>query len=196
MMTSGAAAQLDFDVAYHPNGLIGDALTVEVSTDCGLTYTQAYYKAGITLNTGGLSAISYAPFASSDWRKEVVDLSSFIGNHVLIRFVNTCANGNNIYVDNINISTIVGVPKIANNLNVDILPNPTNSKTTIHLNQVLDEDLEIELMGMNGQLLYQSSLVAGASSMDLDLSNLPASMYLVRLRTSAVVEVRKIVVTR
>ncbi len=99
-----------FDVAYRTFGTsYFDSLIVEVSSDCGVTYTPMYIKSGSLLSTGGNSNSSWAPSAANDWRSEQIDLSGFIGGTVFVRFINSCDYGQNLYLDNINI-TIVGPP--------------------------------------------------------------------------------------
>ena len=42
-------------------------------------------------------------FNGIEWRKETVDLSPYLGNEVLFKFVGYCGGGNNLYLDNINV---------------------------------------------------------------------------------------------
>ncbi|MCT4582939.1 MAG: S8 family serine peptidase [Flavobacteriales bacterium] len=101
---------LTFDVAYRTySPSYFDSLIVEVSSDCGITYTPLYLKSGSTLSTGGSSTSSWEPTNAGDWRAEQVNLSAYIGGKVFVRFINSCDYGQNLYLDNINI-TVVGPP--------------------------------------------------------------------------------------
>jgi len=198
-LTTGSAAQVTFDVAYREySSTYSDDLRVDISTDCGANYSQIYLKGGQTLATGANATSSWSPNSANDWRNESIDLTSYIGSHIILRWVNLCGYGNNLYVDNINVdlSPPLGLDPIANTFNLDVLPNPTKGETTINLNETLTEDLGIEVVGMNGKVLFQSTLMAGESNLSLDLSKLPAAIYLLRLRSSQMVDVRKITVTK
>ena len=103
-LTNATYAELEFDVAYTPYSLsYQDGLRVDVSTDCGSTYTQVYFKEGDSLATiPGLTTSTWAPDSAGDWRRDSIDLSAYLGNIVKIRFVNITGYGNSLYLDNIN----------------------------------------------------------------------------------------------
>lgn len=115
-----SSAQLTFDVAYAPyNASTYDGLEVWVSTDCGGTFTSVYSKSGTTLATTSATTGSFTP-TSAQWRTETIDLTSFVGNSsVWIAFRNLAGYGNNLYLDNINVTGVSGTP-----------PTPTASFTS------------------------------------------------------------------
>jgi hypothetical protein len=104
-LSATSYAQLEFDIAYSVyTSFYIDGLRVEISTDCGQTYTQIYFKDGDTLSTtASPSPWSWAPAGSGDWRRDAVNISAFTGNNVKIRFANINGFGNNLYLDNIEI---------------------------------------------------------------------------------------------
>ena len=111
---AGAGALMTFDVAHRPyNTTLTDILRVEVSTDCGATYTSVYNKGGMTLATAGTTTANWSPNTSGDWRNDTVDLSTYVGNVVLLRFVNETAYGNNTFVDNVNLALTGVLPPAA-----------------------------------------------------------------------------------
>ena len=117
-MTQAAAtanAYLTFDVAYRQySSNYSDDLRIDLSTDCGQTFTQVYFKDGQNLATGNTSTTSWSPSSDLDWRNDTVDLSSYVGNEITLRFVNISGWGNNLYVDNINVELLGALPPIAN----------------------------------------------------------------------------------
>jgi len=107
-----SSAQLVFDVAYAPYDATNyDGLEVLVSTDCGGTFTSVYSKSNTTLATAPATGnVSFVPTVAQ-WRSETVDLTPYVGNSsVWIAFKNLSGYGNNIYVDNINVTGISGAP--------------------------------------------------------------------------------------
>ncbi|MCO5261142.1 MAG: choice-of-anchor D domain-containing protein [Crocinitomicaceae bacterium] len=108
------SAQLSFDVAYRKRATANnDRLRVEFSTDCGSTWqaTPIYDKAGTTLQTVATALNGYwIPSAASDWRNEVINLTSYIGSSsssVQFRFRgNSSGNGGNLYVDNVKFTAV------------------------------------------------------------------------------------------
>lgn len=81
-----------------------DTLEIMVSPDCGQSFNTVYKKWGTALSTkAGFTATEFIP-VKSDWKKETIDLSRFKGNDIQIKIRGTNQYGNNIYLDNINIS--------------------------------------------------------------------------------------------
>ncbi len=104
-LTNTNDVQLAFDVSYAQytaNSL--DGLRIEVSTDCGETFTfTPYERLGAALATVNPTTGNFSPSAASQWRRDTVDLSPFTGSSVQLRFVGICDYGNNLFLDNINL---------------------------------------------------------------------------------------------
>lgn len=111
---AGATAMMTFDVAYRAySATFADDLRVDLSTDCGQTFNPVYFKGGATLATGADATQSWQPTLATDWRNDTVDLTTYLGSNVVLRFVNVCGYGNNLYVDNINVDVIGALPPAA-----------------------------------------------------------------------------------
>ncbi|MBX2928702.1 MAG: T9SS type A sorting domain-containing protein [Saprospiraceae bacterium] len=78
-------------------------------------------------------------------------------------------------------------------LTFNFFPNPAGDRITLRLSQRAVQDGELFLLDMQGRLLQRSVLPAGALQHELDLSNLPTGIYLVRLRVGAQQEVLRLV---
>ena len=104
---NATAASLTFNVAYRQRlGTTNDRLIVEISEDCGATWTATTYdKQGATLATSGtLAANEYYPTAAGHWRNENINLLSYVtgtSKNIRFRFRGIANNGNNIFVDDI-----------------------------------------------------------------------------------------------
>lgn len=101
---------LTFDLAYAVYDLntYWDAMRIDLYTDCGQTFAgTVYYKEKDVLATIPPQGGPYLPSNANQWRKEIVNLSEFAGESVVLHFVNITGYGNNLYIDNINISNVV-----------------------------------------------------------------------------------------
>ena len=95
---------LYFDVSYAPySSAYSDSLVVEVSTDCGASFTRVYAKDGTSLATTANSQSQFIPGGSSDWRTDSVVLSNSNGDFVQFRIKGIGGYGNNLYIDNIRV---------------------------------------------------------------------------------------------
>ncbi|MCX6270734.1 MAG: PKD domain-containing protein [Bacteroidetes bacterium] len=110
-LTGVSSPQLTFNVAYREYSTsYHDTLKVLVYTNCGTTYSSTIYsKTGSVLATGAATTSSFTPSVSSDWRQETLDLSAFAGSNITIRFQCVNGYGNNLYIDDINITGSVGL---------------------------------------------------------------------------------------
>ncbi|MCE2773229.1 MAG: PKD domain-containing protein [Bacteroidetes bacterium] len=107
------AIQLTFDVAYaRYNATRSDTLEVLVSNDCGATWTSVYIKGGTQLSTKPDQTSFFTP-TSSQWRNESVSLAAFSGQQIMLAFRNRGHNGNNIWLDNINLTGTVNTAPVA-----------------------------------------------------------------------------------
>jgi PKD repeat protein len=106
-------AFVDFRVAYRAwSASFFATLALEVSTDCGVSYTSVWTKSGSALATvSPPSSMSFTPAGANDWRQELVDISTYAGNpSVQLRFKLTDQFSNNIYLDDIKVLGITSTP--------------------------------------------------------------------------------------
>ncbi len=147
-LTGLTTPSLKFDVAYCQYSTENDRLQVYVSTDCGGTWTSVYNKAGSTLATKAAQTGAFTPTAAQ-WRTETVDLSSYASaNKLFIRYTATSNYGNNLYVDNINVSTPSG---IEDNINAtfNVYPNPATDYVQVSFENA--ENITVSLINSMGQ---------------------------------------------
>lgn len=104
-LIAGNTPFLSFDVAYATyNESSPDGLRVEVYTDCGQQLADIIYnKMGAELATVLNQSDEWHPTAASHWRHETIDLQAFAGNSIVLKFVNNCFYGNDLYLDNIQV---------------------------------------------------------------------------------------------
>lgn len=100
---SGAtSASLFFDLSYAFNSPRNDRLRILTSTDCGQTYDDVVVdEAGESLSVTS-SALSWKPSLQDQWIRRFVTLNNLAGEpNARLAFVATNANGNNLYLDNL-----------------------------------------------------------------------------------------------
>ncbi|MDP2188994.1 MAG: S8 family serine peptidase [Sphingobacteriaceae bacterium] len=111
-LTGGVVAPyLYFDVSYAQfSATLFDGLRIEVSNDCGQTYQpSSYFKEGLNLATVGTLTSTFTPNLASQWRRDSVDLTPYLGSRIRIKFVGICGYGNNLYLSNIAVNTSSGM---------------------------------------------------------------------------------------
>jgi hypothetical protein len=111
---------IEFDLAHKNFPGFNDRLQVLFSKDCGQTFiASSFDKSGAVLATAGASTANYTTPAATDWVKQRIalggtDLSSGL---LQIAFRVTNGFGNNIFIDNINITIKVDRDMMVSQIN-------------------------------------------------------------------------------
>ncbi len=204
-----SGAILTFKHAYawlNKNGTISDrydSLAISVSTDCGNSWTQIWKKGGSqlsTLTSGAGQSKAFTPTASQ-WVSNSISLSAYAGQgSVLVKFIACNRNGNNLYIDNINISGTMapapaaiaietdqlttGINEVNNENTLKVFPNPFRSGDQLYFTTELAIDASITLVDMMGKEIHtfsQKAVFAKGQHVFEYPSNLPAGIYFVKL---------------
>lgn len=203
-LTGTAAPMLSFDIAYaQRNSTSNDKLEIFVSNNCGSTWTSVFSQAGPLMTIMQPQTSAYVPNPSdpADWRTESVNLTNFNTNGVIVKFVTTSDNGNNLYLDNINLvqTEPTGLNKLtAAPVSVNIFPNPSNGLTTLQVNANHSGTAKITLVSVVGQLVYSKevSLAAGENTIQIDAKDFAAGVYSVMVDSGNGTVVKKLTVTK
>lgn len=185
-MTLVTSAALSFTVAYAQyNPFYIDGLAVLVSTNCGVSWTTIWSKSGSTLATAPNTTNAFVP-AANEWRTEMVSLAPYVGStQLFIKFVATNGYGNNIYVDNIDVTTATDAPLTGLDQNaMSVYPNPAQDVATVSF--ILDEqtDVTVNVYDMTGALVLsqnEGTTGAGMHAIPLSTGELATGMYTLEL---------------
>lgn len=186
------APNLTFDVAYaRYGGQYSDTLEVLVSTNCGASLTSVYLKGGNTLATAPNNSEFFTPSAS-EWRNESIDLSAYSGqDQLLIAFRNRGRWGNNIYVDNVNLSSPIGTISPPAVPTINIYPNPVAQGSCLRISGPTIGAKAL-LFNIKGKQVGQWTLGTDAS-IDLPAS-LSAGTYALSIISDQYIWNRKVVI--
>ncbi|GHC44754.1 hypothetical protein GCM10008083_04200 [Ulvibacter litoralis] len=195
LTTSPTDAALLFDLAKAQySSSLFDGLRVEVSTDCGVTYTTVYEKTNLELSTvSGYVTSNWSPSTSSDWRTEVIDLNAFIDDNVQIKFVNINGYGNSTFIDNINITSILGVSENKLEDTVSVYPNPTSDTVFVTFKNNDFEAVSITITNSLGQQL-QNINTTNTDTMALEVSGYASGLYFVTIEAAGSSITKKLLV--
>jgi hypothetical protein len=180
---SGPTA-LAFDYAYtYYDDTLFDSLRVEVSANCGETWTTLFHDGYNGLVTAAPRTTSYIP-ANSDWVTRTFDLTSYNGAEILIRFLAESGYGNNLYIDNINVAQTTGVKELTLNT-FDLTPNPTRNVANVRFSLAKPESVRLLVFNSIGALVQTQDLgelSTGEFNQKLDATNLNSGSYRVVLQ--------------
>jgi len=182
-----------------------DSLDVDVSTDCGNTWTNVY-ATNVATATPAQSintAVAFVP-TSAQWKVDSADIS-IAANHpnVLVRFRPQNFDGNNIYLDNVNIykydsvNYVNAITPVSGIQSVSVYPNPSNSQLNINLQLENDAAVSYQLTDLTGNVVVAMPAQvrgAGQNMFTINTAALADGVYFVTIfagndRTSKMVSV-------
>ena len=141
--TNATTISLSFDYAYSlwtnpslPQNW-SDTLIILVSSDCGLTWEKVWEKAGANLVTTNpiYNEFEWFPSNNNDWKSENINLNNYINSDgVIIKFRNINQYENNLFLDNINISSDASTYISNEELKdiIEVYPNPADRLININ----------------------------------------------------------------
>jgi hypothetical protein len=69
-------------------------------------------------------------------------------------------------------------------LTLEVFPNPVSSQLRLQLNRVYDSDFYVYVLDFAGKVKFIRTFPAGSLQMDLNMTDLPSGVYLIRLYDS------------
>ncbi len=193
---------LSFDIAYAMRNLSSsDQLDFMASYDCGATWTNFYSKAGSSLTnlqTPLTSAYTPDPLDISQWRSELVTLTGFNKPNVISKFVVTNNKGNNLYLDNINLSQSTGIAKQnKNNASFGLFPNPAANNVVLKLDANNTGSVKVSITNALGQVVYSKTISSNDSNiLAIDTKELSNGLYLVNVESAKMNATQKLVISK
>jgi len=107
------------------------------------------------------------------------------------------SNGNNIYIDDLNLDGLVGINEVMEeSLSFNVYPNPVISKGSIEFTLTDRQPVLIDVVDVMGRVVNQISettLDAGEYQFELP-ADIAAGLYSVRLNVNGYITTRKVVV--
>jgi len=203
-LTGSATPTMKFDVAYARRLYRSDTLQVLASADCGNSWTLVYQKQDSILSTIQLLALasSFTPSAS-EWRTETITLPGFNQPNVLVKFRIKNDAGNNVYLDNVNVTqsqpaTLGLNSQTLKDRGILVYPNPSNGLIHVAIKTKETSLTSLSLLNTTGQLLMikETMLNAGENNIDLNLEKFPAGLYQLVITTNDQKLVKKISLIR
>lgn len=191
-LTNTTEALLSYDYAYARWGSgYEDGFRIDISTDCGQSWTELFYAFGDTLTTVSNQQEWWEPGDCSDWSVgNIIDITDYVGEEVVIRFVAINGWGNNFYLDNINfLYSIVGTEEIAQTVEMNLYPNPSKGNFIIEHNL---NNARLSLVGLDGKVILEQEV--NNYKMQINRS-LPSGIYHVLLTDGKVVLNRKLIIS-
>jgi len=192
-MTQVMNPTIKFQVAYKSkNASSNDIFKVGISSDCGKSWSTRFYanSSSLLINSGS-SNFNFIP-SSTEWKSATVTLTSAMraSKNLLIRFDLTSRNGNNIYIDDVEVTgTLVGldnknIPENAFN----IYPNPTDNGFYLEVENIekgnQTDIFMTNLVGERVKVIANEDLADKKDRIFVETSSLSSGIYFVTFQNN------------
>lgn len=171
MFASGT--ELTFDYAFaSKTGSSTDRLYIYASTDCGKTWSPRRILSGTLLQTASATSGDFIPSAS-EWKTATVSLAQYtLPDPIQIKFSFSSDGGNNLYIDNINLSANnISTEEVSLENALSVYPNPSSGEINIDLGAI-KSDVSLNIYDLYGKEVLSYTLTDSHTTFDnLNLSS-------------------------
>ncbi len=169
-----------------------DRLRIQISNDCGATWQQRKLHRGFgDLATAPNTNDEFVPSDESEWSERdtiIITESEYFNPSFKLRFSFQNFGGNDIYLDDINItsSDIVSTEDIEQQFaGLSLYPNPTSSESILDLSVLSSkENTDIFVVNATGKRvldIYNGQLNEGSHQFTISSRSLAPGMYFIAL---------------
>jgi len=169
-------ANLTFKLAYAQRASENTTkLEVYISRDCGKTWIKRFTRVGDALATNSSYVNSNFVPTDAQWETITVNISQLaLQSHGLVKFSVTEGNGNNLYIEDIN---IVSVPLSIASGEIDqeqttIFPNPGNGDATLSYQLLIPMEVSVSIHDISGRLVGTKKLSSKNTNGKIQLSEI------------------------
>ena len=200
-LSNTTSPSLKFSYAYtqRVGGAFGsqDRLIVEASYSCGKSWVTLFDKSGDELRTASPRNSIFFP-SSNDWDDVWKGLAAWSNeNDVIIRFRCISDNGNNLFLDDIQVVDAVGIEENTK-ISSRVFPNPAENSATVELKGVEGKNIKIELYNLLGESVFTRNYkpTSNFDYYNIDLSLINNGIYNLVLKDGVSISTKKLQIVK
>ena len=145
------------------------------------------------LNPSSFIALKDLPESAPDiWTKRTYDLSNYTNPDVYIGIQCITDNGFIFMLDDISITSTVGIVHKTQPLQLAVFPNPAKDRVTLKFGEVRSMKLDISLSNTLGTELRSWYEFSSSGTLTLDIHDVPAGVYILRINHGTEEMIQKI----
>lgn len=202
-LLGATSVQLTFKYSYKlKTSTSADRLQISVSNNCGGSWAPRSTLTGSTMAyTTTVQSTAFTPNGTSMWKTQTINVpTSYCKANTMFKFEFLSDNGNNLYIDDINVTgiTVGGKEMMLENNSMEIFPNPSNGNTSVYFMSETQHKGTLKVTDVLGKEIYTHNLNqinSGENHWDLksDLFN-ASGVYFVTIQTEEKSYIQKLVI--
>jgi len=184
-LSGGTGLSISFKYAFAKKDTVtDDKLMLMITNTCNGVYIPRSTLVVPALETAPQTSLPFVPSDSSQWKKVVATIpATYCTAGFRFKFLHTSSGGNNLYIDDINLSTTSAIDDL-NMLgaNCVIYPNPATGIVNVSLDLDFARQLNIRIIDMTGRILYdlpEYNFNQGKNEISVNIADFAEGMYTV-----------------
>ena len=194
-LTGNTAVNISFKYAYaRKTTSTGESVQFLISNNCGESWVIAR---GLNPTTAATNS-EFFP-TSNQWGAQNITINnSFYSSNFRFKIKVTNGNGNNFFIDDININTTVGIEEVEGLTDLNLYPNPMNNNATVSLNLSKESEVSVSLLNTLGQtvrtIASEVNLNQGEHNMNIEKGNLVPGIYFLSVNVYGNRKIEKLII--
>lgn len=186
-LTGGSGLYISFKYAFAKKDTASnDRLQLYITNNCNNNWLQRINLTGTALETAPMQSTPFVPASTSEWKQaSVIIPPTWLTANFRFKFVYTSSNGNNVYIDDINLNVNTGISDLDEmSSTFQLFPNPANSTVTLGFKLTESKELSISILNLLGQTIYSSgkeNYSDGEHTINLPLRDISPGMYFIKV---------------
>ncbi|MEO8588682.1 MAG: M43 family zinc metalloprotease [Flavobacteriales bacterium] len=186
-----------YSTSTSVDSLLTEKLEIFSSTDCGKTWQPRSTISGVDLVTNGNNPAMPPPL----WKLKSITIPASVLSSTVrfrLRFTSSEYSGN-LFIDDINMGTAVGMSDLTGADLMTLFPNPTNDHFTMQVFGMESQRTEVTITDLRGAVVYSNVYQPmGGSPIEISARGLGLGqgMYFLRASNTAGSSVQKLIVGR
>jgi hypothetical protein len=168
-------------------------IVISIDADCDAGNYEATLSPNVT-STGSNDFVFDWSTGESDVDEIIVDAEGAYS--ITVTDANFCTETYDFNIANADISCNLAVGDLANNdFGMKVTPNPNNGQFNIVFDATRNQNANVYVRSLKGDLIYSTAVaVTDGTSIDMNLSEIPSGVYLVKVVGETSTSVERIVV--
>lgn len=198
-MSGSGPIILTFDYAYKKRASSNNEyLRIYASQDCGESWVITKNIQGSSFGAG-VQPTPYNQPSDADWKYVEVDNIASIYNvsNLRLRFEFSSDDGNNIFIDNINIGrSVLSTESFENTFDLNLYPNPAEEILNVNFNVDAAEKINVQVIDVAGRAIFNKNIQSSTGSIteQINTGTYEAGIYLLNLTVDGQSTTRKFIV--
>ncbi len=180
---------MKFDYAYSKRSSSNqELLRVYGTINCGDSWSALAVFTSDDLSTN-IKSTSFTP-TDADWQtKQFVINPPYYKSNFRFKFEFKNDNGNNIYIDNINIIPTAQLGNAENKIEarISVYPNPSNANAVVTYYSPVADEVTVEVynvMGKKVSTVYNGSVIDGNTKFNVETSDFAKGVYFIKINNT------------